>query len=166
MKKYILRKRIQLLLKKKRVRAAFLDYNEIRKVQLLYQSSEEESVLRFKKSLESDGKSVQLIELSERLLQDAGHVVITPKSFSFMGEPDEKLRKQIESADSDLLIDLVPQFRYSEIAVVLLSKATFKVGIHKENYPIYDFDILLNEKMDADALIDKIKFYIRIIKAK
>lgn len=166
MKRYILRQRIQQLLKIQREKAAFLDYSQARTIQLLYQSSDSDSVMRFKATLEAEGKSVQLIELSEKENARASHIVISPKSFSFMGELNEKQRKQIESASADLLIDLIPQLRYREIAVVLLSKAVFKVGIHKENYPIFDFDLLLDEKMDADALIDKIKFYIRIIKAK
>lgn len=166
MKRYILRKRIQQLLKNKREKADFLDFDKVKTVQLLYQSSDSEPVLRFKALLQSAGKDVQLIEISDKEQPAADHLVITPKSFSFTGELNEKQRNQIESDRADLLIDLIPQLRYREIAVVLLSKAVFKVGIHKENYPIFDFDLLLNEKMDTDALIDKIKFYIRIIKAK
>lgn len=168
MKKYILRKRIQKLLKEQRQRADFMDYNQIKSVQLLYQSSDQESVMKYKKELESEGKKVQLIELREANPKElsADKIVVSPKSFSFMGELDDHLRKTIGASEVDLLIDLIPYFRYREIAVVLLSKAVFKVGIHKENYPIYDFDLLLSEKIDVDALIDKIKFYIRIIKAK
>ncbi|MGL4332538.1 MAG: DUF6913 domain-containing protein [Bacteroidales bacterium] len=166
MKRYILRQRIQQLLKNKREKADFLDFDKVKTVQLLYQSSDSEPVMRFKAALESEGKSVQLIELSEKENARASQIVISPKSFSFMGELNEKQRNQIESDRADLLIDLIPRLRYREIAVVLLSNAIFKVGIHKENYPIYDFDLLLDEKMDSDALIDKIKFYIRIIKAK
>lgn len=168
MKKYILRKRIQQLLKTQRQQADFIDYAQIKTVQLLYQSSDQESVLKYKKELESEGKSVQLIELSEVAPKEDSkdRIVVSPKSFSFMGELDNDLRKTIGASEVDLLIDLIPYFRYREIAVVLLSKAVFKVGIHKESYPIYDFDLLLSEKIDVDALIDKIKFYIRIIKAK
>lgn len=166
MKRCILRMRIQQLLKKKRDRAGFLDFDEVRKIQLLYLSSDSEPVLRFKSFLETAGKYVQLIEISEKNQAAKQHLTITPKSFSILGKLNEKQHNQIESDSVDLLIDLIPRLRYREIAVVLTSKAFFKIGIHKENYPIFDFDLLLDEKMDTDALIDKIKFYIRIIKAK
>ncbi|MGL5317450.1 MAG: DUF6913 domain-containing protein [Bacteroidales bacterium] len=166
MKRFLLRQRIRRILKKKREHAAFMGYQEVRTIQLIYQTSDREAVLRFEAELRSEGKSVKLIEISESEDPKAEHMVISRRSFSFTGELNTEQRKEIEASATDLLIDLIPRVRYREIAVVLLSKATFKVGIHKENYPIYDFNLLIDEKMHPDALIDKIKFYIRIIKAK
>ncbi|MGL5227879.1 MAG: DUF6913 domain-containing protein [Bacteroidales bacterium] len=169
MKRLLLARKIKKALSQKRDSAEFLEFDEVKTIDILGFDTDKDQIQAFAKELKSKGKKVRLILLAKNNTssKESGDVIyVSKKDFNFAGTISGELKQQIGSSQTDVLIDLIPACSYRAIAIVLLSNARFRVGIHKEGYNLYDFDIILNEKIEIDALIDKIKFYIRSIKSK
>lgn len=169
MKRLLLARNIKKALSVKRDTADFIEFEAIKTIDILAFDQDIDKVSEFAKELKQQGKKVRVLLLSKNASKanDSNEIVyISKKDFDLMGKISDKLKQIILNQSTDLLIDLISVCSYRAIAIVLLSNARFRVGIHKDGYNLYDFDIILNEKIEIDALIDKIKFYIRSIKSK
>ena len=158
----------------------FVTYDKAKSVLILFESEFSEKNLYIRRminNLQLDGKKVSAWgyidkkEVMTSILPDFR--ILHHKQTDFFQSPQESYINELENQEFDIMIDLSlrPLLPLQYIAVY--AKALFKVGIHKTEFPIYDFVLDVesqttpNEETEnpelTDNLIDEIYLYDQII---
>lgn len=85
------------------------------------------------------------------------------KDLNWYYKPQNYIIDNFVKKEYDILINLCDSSVIPIKYLVASSKAHFKIGIHEDNYEIYDLMISLKEDKSIDKLMHEIKHYINLI---
>ena len=169
--------KLKSLLKKNNRKHAFLDFDSIRSILLLFETSDYEVVDFFVEELLKMGKSVNgcAFRVKDDVFDysETNYVIISAKENSEKsGVPKEDLLKQLKIKHYDVVIDLTIKENFSLQYILAITNATMTVGLKKNKLPFYDFSISKLPKTKSSGnspvseLIKSIIFYLKTIKGK
>jgi len=156
--KYFLRRRINKILKNSKREKKFLNWKEIKRILLLFDTKDHTDAQLFMKRLKRMSKKVKVCayknkndknEYSEILYE-----VVTEKDFNFW--KNDSLKKTVDSLNSesyDLAINLTLQDNLFLQYLLVSVDATFRVGFCKTNLPIYDMVLSFSSEMETNKII-------------
>ncbi|MGL4992855.1 MAG: DUF6913 domain-containing protein [Bacteroidales bacterium] len=89
--------------------------------------------------------------------------VVSANEFSFWGTPSKALIDEVETLECDVFIDLNSSYSYRALLLAAHSKAKFRVGVHREGAPLYDFELILKERLKAHDIFHSMLDYLENI---
>ena len=171
---FLFRRRAQKYLSTTIRESRFFSYNQAKTVLLLFESdfSEKNPVIRkIIAGLQQDGKKVTAWgfidkkEVSTAILPDFR--ILHHKQTDFFERPQESYVNELENYEYDLMIDLSIESHLTLQYMALYANAACKSGIRKNDLPIYDFMVdVENVEVPEEASespVDQLYVYNQII---
>jgi len=165
-----LKNQIKKLSKKHSRYKTFREYNDIRKITLLFDMENLPEVEAFVKTLMDDGKQVMahsfvIKKTAYPQLSENFHIW-HKNNLDFWSIPKSSDIKAFKSIKSDTLIDLTngssPVLRY----LFLSSSAAFRVGFNYENAQLFDLLIERTKTQDFSFFVNQMLFYMKSLRTK
>ena len=167
--------KLKSLLKKNKRKHAFLDFNSINSILVLFETKDYDVVDSFVEELHNMGKTVagyafrvkdDVYDYSETNFKIIGDKENLNKS----GYPNDELLKQLKTERYDAVIDLTIKENFSLEYILAIVDTTMTIGLKKNKLPFYDLTISkLPKTKEAKVspvreLIKSILFYLKTIK--
>ncbi len=171
---FMMDKILKSLLKKKRKKQRiYKDLSAIRTVLVLFEAKDFETSEAFIKNLKKLGKQVHacgyVAKGDTRDYTRTFYRMIFPKAdINWFGKPSHSLISFLNETPCDAVIDLSIEQNITLDYLVSSIKSPLKIGMKKNNYPIYDFcispgDDISNETINTAYLGKQILFYLKTV---
>ena len=164
----------------KRERKAFVPYEQIQTVVVLFESvgeNEDHVYHDIIRQLQQDGKQVRSFAYMEKSKNALYHrenlTILDKKQVNCLHLPEEHILEQVKSISCDVLFDFTLRCVLPLQYVMLYTDAKCRVGIECEKLPSPDFMIGaqpkdlkegVNEKNDLNFLFGQMLFYLKTIR--
>lgn len=168
---YFIKQKIENLARKTNRVKKFKSMNEIDRVIIFCNSSEQQEVLPCVSRLAEMGKKVWICSYGTMPEAKIGEgifllEIIPKKDLDLRGIPSASIVKKLNDFAPDILIDLTSRISYPMQYLFLCLTCDFKVGITKKDRKQYDFSISVTESTDLCYLFNQIIFYLQTIRTK
>lgn len=166
MKYWAVRRELRRMLEQPR-KGVFTPLNSVRRIHLLFPYGEYTSIIPIIEKLsrlkiEVVAWSIMHKSLNQEELPKSVRV-ISANEYSFWGTPSKDLIDDMESIECDVFIDLNSSYSYRALLLAAHSKAKFRVGVHREGAPLYDFELILKDRLKADDIFKSMIDYLENI---
>ena len=167
--------KLKSILRKNNRKHAFLDFDNIFSILVLFETKDYDVVDSFVEELQKMGKTVagyafrvkdDVYDYSETNFK----IVSNKEHLNKSGYPDDVLLKQLNTERYDAVIDLTIKENFSLEYILATVNATMTIGLKKNKLPFYDLTISkLPQTKEAKVspvreLIKSILFYLKTIK--
>lgn len=167
---YFIRKKItELVAAQKRTRK-FKTIQEVQSVLLFYCLSDSEEVEPCISELKKMGKRVLACGYTSSAIaspKDESYLLVeAKKDLDHWAFPSNTLINTLNDFKPDIIIDLSGGDCYVMQYLLLQCNCDFKTGIKRDKQDLYDFSILMTERMNIDYFFKQIIFYLQTIRSK
>ena len=175
--KFIAKRKLKSIANKKiKNKHAFLDWNNIRTVLVLFETSEYEAIDTFAERLEQAGKTVSgygfRVKDDNFDYSETNYKIIAPKKdIDKLGVPNNEILNRLNAENYDVVLDLTIKENIPLEFVLASVNATMRVGLKKNKLPLYDISISNLPKANkpestsaVEELIKSMMYYLQTIK--
>lgn len=167
---YFLKHKIRSLIKKVATRTHyFRTLKKIQRILVLYNVEDQEKVEPCLETLRMMHKEVKACvyvpEGLQPLTGESDIPIYACKDLTLWGFPSETRRRELNTYQADLLIDLSRPSCLPMQYVLLQHPCTFRVGIKRNEYDMYDMAISVTDRDDIEYLFGHILFYLQSIRS-
>ena len=168
---------------------SFVTYDNARTVLILFESDFMEknpTIRNIIRQLHNDGKKVSAWGFSDKKEVNTailpGFRILNKKQTDIFGQPHVSFLNELEHHEFDLLIDLTVKPYLITLYLAVYAHASFKVGIHKTDFSIYDFvldlesimtppensdpDVPFEHPVDETFIYNQVIFYLKSIQSQ
>lgn len=142
---FIIQNRIKQLAANNLRKPVFKSLDQVNSVLVLYEISEQEEAIAFIQQLHESGKQVKscvYIPKKNKKTPYAGSFRIdAAKDINLIKIPSDRILKELGKIHPDLIVDLSLRKNLSLEYLILSIPSGFRVGLRKDDYPVYDLSI-------------------------
>jgi len=166
MKYWAVRRELRRMLEQPR-KGVFTPLNSVRRIHLLFPYGEYTSIIPIIERLSR--QKIEVVAWSI-MHKSANHEelpksvrVVSANEYSLWGTPSKALINEIESLECDVFMDLNSSYSYRALLLAAHSKAKFRAGVHREGAPLYDFELILKNRLNAHDIFKSMLDYLENI---
>jgi hypothetical protein len=176
-KELFFEKRLQIFLKQQSRQKAFLNFDEVKTIGIVFEATEQEQFEIIKKyviALKQKGKRVHGIGFYDnKIIPDNVYYsktdfdLFNSKEINSLGEPVNPYIKTFISEVRDVLIDINFNQKFVLRHIVAQSYAKCKIGLNfPENNSVHDILISIDKELGIEKYLEQVEKYLNMIVSK
>ncbi len=176
--KFILRRRINKLARQNKRNPVFQNWDSLHAVLVLFDTSEYDESDMFIEYLKKSGKQVSacgyIAKGDNYDYSETPYRMLSPKiDYDSAGFPSDEVIASLSTVTYDAIIDLTLKKNHTMEYILLSIVSPFKIGLNKDDIPMYDFSISVTEdtlekgkSLSVGYLGKQILYYLRTIRTE
>lgn len=165
---YFLKQNIRSCLKRHHRNHCFLNYNDIRKVLILFDIEDWYEIVPIIEALKKEGKSVTAWTIKPKQAQAFRfppyvRVIEPSRDMNWMNLFRPELLREFSNQEYDTLLDLSSGENDHLLLLLAQNKSSFSIGLIEREYKLYDFILLKDKEQTLLDMYNQLKNYLEHI---